>query len=140
MNTLENTDPTNGSNDPVYNERKIRRAQQLHDDAFGCLVNSSLFYIQILLEEVQQNTIENERDTLHGIAEELNEVYELLKEKKRITAKTPSAYEAANLRRFTYGRYMMLVNEPLRAKKELDLINKDTSPYVIRQATQILLE
>jgi hypothetical protein len=137
---LEANDVTAWVVDPVYTQWRVFLAQQQHDDATQFLLLSWLFMVQLKIEEIQDNLIANDEDMLPAIHRDLDDAYEILKNKGWIESWLPSAYAVANVWRFTYGRYMMLVNEPLYARKELDLLDKDATPEILYTAKNYLLD
>lgn len=96
--------------------------------------------LQVKLEEIEAGLIANEEDVIPALYRDLDETYTVIKNKGWIEPNISSPYEVANVWRFTYGWFMMIVNEPSYARKELLLIDNNTTPKILHTATKYLLE
>lgn len=140
LDVLESKEVTDWSCDPFYTQWETFLLQQHHDDATKMLLLSGLFLLQITLEDIQNNAIKDEENTLLAVQYDLDEAYEVLKNKGWISPWVASAYEVANVWRFTYGWYMMLLNEQIYARQELHLLDKKATPFLLYTAKKHLLD
>ena len=116
---------------------------QLSDDdieeeqmLFHYFADANITYIQLLLEEQQQlsnqeETPENEAelfDCFESIKEEIQDMYDLLVYKGHIQENQCSSHALVHQRRFVRGRYLRQTEQYIRAHNEFSLIDQVKHP------------